>query len=331
MSRKKLLKIVVFLEQFFVMSIKVYLHYELDGVPHKTLKLSVPKKWVSEKAVSNVIELFTDSYNKVNPDHSINKDEVHLVNNSGEKIYSSAIIGDFLQDRYDYFIKPGCHVESVFRVAPTAQTSQLRCRNYGCGQHFDEENNTDTSCRHHVAPPIFHDCVKGWSCCKDRKAYDWEEFQRIEGCTIGRHSTVDPQLLFAASPTVSAASAAEANSPSPAPPQPVLKSIADFNQQNPDAASAASSAAKVLNAPRKSTRKEDGTAKCQNKGCQKDFVVVDNTSSACTYHAGQPIFHDAIKFWSCCPNKKCYDFESFLAVPGCATGYHDDGVIDLCA
>jgi hypothetical protein len=44
---------------------------------------------------------------------------------------------------------------------------------------------------------------------------------------------------------------------------------------------------------------------------------------------GNPVFHDAIKLWSCCPDKKCYDFETFLAVPGCATGFHDDGVIDL--
>lgn len=44
---------------------------------------------------------------------------------------------------------------------------------------------------------------------------------------------------------------------------------------------------------------------------------------------GNAVFHDAVKFWSCCADKKCYDFESFLAVPGCATGFHDDGVIDL--
>eukprot|EP00602_Paraphysomonas_sp_CaronLab_P000168 CAMPEP_0185029056 /NCGR_PEP_ID=MMETSP1103-20130426/15137_1 /TAXON_ID=36769 /ORGANISM="Paraphysomonas bandaiensis, Strain Caron Lab Isolate" /LENGTH=312 /DNA_ID=CAMNT_0027563669 /DNA_START=5 /DNA_END=943 /DNA_ORIENTATION=+ len=310
------------------MSIKVYLHYETDGSPEKTSKLTIPKKWVTEKYVSDVIELFTDSYNKSNPDHIILKDEVHLTNNSNEKIYSNAIVGEVLQDRYDYFIKPGRYIKDVCVVESESvpSTHQLRCRNYGCNQYYTEEENTATSCKHHVAPPIFHDRIKGWSCCKDKKAYDWEEFQAIEGCTLGPHSTVDPKLVFAASPTVAAANEAEANNPTPAP---VLKSIDSYNQENPDAASAAGAAAKALQAPRKSSRRDDGTAKCQNKGCQKVFPVSENSPTACVYHVGQPVFHDAVKFWSCCAQKKCYDFDEFLAVPGCATGYHDDGVIEL--
>lgn len=113
-------------------------------------------------------------------------------------------------------------------------------------------------------------------------------------------------------------------------PAPVaLKSIADYNSENPNASSAASSAAKSL--IRKSSRKEDGTAKCQRKGCQKVFQVAENTSEAslCVFHRGQPVFHDAVKFWSCCPEKKCFDFDEFLAVPGCGTGVHDDGEIDI--
>lgn len=178
-----------------------------------------------------------------------------------------------------------------------------------------------------MSPPFFHDLVKGWTCCKDRKAYDWDAFQQIEGCALGKHSTVVQNQLFSESPTVAAANAADANAP-PAPPPAVLKSIADYNVQNPDAATAAGSALKSI-AVRKSTRRSDGTARCQNKGCQKDFVVSENTSTSCVYHAGQAIFHDAAKFWSCCANKKCYDFDEFMLVPGCAVGHHDDGEIDL--
>lgn len=308
------------------MSIRVYIHYETDSAPHKTSKLTVPKKWVSEKNVSDVIGLFTDAYNKANPDHALDTNNVHLVNNSSEKLYSDDIIGGVMTDHYDYYVNLGAHNKptSVFRQDQPESDTRLRCRNYGCNQRYLEEENTDTACKHHVAPPIFHDRIKGWSCCKEKKAYDWEEFQGIEGCTLGRHSTIDPQMLFARSPTVDAANAAEEKNPGP-----VLKSIAAFNEENPDAASAASSAAKTMAAPRKSTRRDDGTAKCQNKGCQKVFVVEDNSASACTFHAGQPVFHDAIKFWSCCPEKKCYDFESFLEVPGCARGFHDDGVIEI--
>ena len=54
--------------------------------------------------------------------------------------------------------------------------------------------------------------------------------------------------------------------------------------QNPAAASAASAAAKSL--VRKSSRKEDGSAKCQRKGCQKTFIVAENAPEAClcVYH-----------------------------------------------
>ena len=109
-----------------------------------------------------------------------------------------------------------------------------------------------------------------------------------------------------------------------------LKSIADFNASNPDAVSASAAAVKIVTSTRKSSRSADGlTAKCQRKGCQKSFNVADNTSSSCRYHLGSPIFHDAVKFWSCCSATKCFDFDEFLAVPGCGVGCHDDGVIDL--
>jgi len=106
------------------------------------------------------------------------------------------------------------------------------------------------------------------------------------------------------------------------------KSIADYNNQNPTAVTAASAAVKSCQ-QRKSTRQTDGTAKCLNKGCQIVFRVDENSNSSCRYHSGQPVFHDAIKYWSCCPEKKCYDFETFLQVAGCSTGFHDDGVIEL--
>ncbi len=243
-------------------------------------------------------------------------------------MFSNRIIGNVLQDRFDYYIKQGVYVEAVaVAIASDSAVPRVVCRNYGCGKKFVESENGPTACRHHVAPPLFHDCVKGWTCCKDRKAYDWEEFQKIEGCSIGPHSTIDPKELFAKSPNApSGASSAPADLPAP----PVLKSISSYNSENPDAATASASAVKLIQT-RKSTRKEDGTAKCLNKGCQQIFLVSSNGPRACTYHRGQPIFHDAAKFWSCCSDKKCYDFEEFMQVRGCINGYHDDGEIDVSA
>jgi hypothetical protein len=36
-----------------------------------------------------------------------------------------------------------------------------------------------------VGPPVFHETVKFWSCCPNKKAYDWEEFQMLPACRSG--------------------------------------------------------------------------------------------------------------------------------------------------
>jgi cysteine and histidine-rich domain-containing protein len=36
-----------------------------------------------------------------------------------------------------------------------------------------------------------------------------------------------------------------------------------------------------------------------------------------------PVFHDALKGWSCC-NKKSTDFSTFLSYPGCTKGQHSN-------
>jgi hypothetical protein len=63
--------------------------------------------------------------------------------------------------------------------------------------------------------------------------------------------------------------------------QPVLKSIEDFNKQNPQAASGARQALSSASRKPSSTVRPDGTASCLNKGCQKDFRIDQNHDSAC--------------------------------------------------
>ena len=46
-------------------------------------------------------------------------------------------------------------------------------------------------CRHHPGVPVFHDALKGWSCCS-RRSTDFTEFLNIPGCTNGRHSNEKP-------------------------------------------------------------------------------------------------------------------------------------------
>ena len=57
------------------------------------------------------------------------------------------------------------------KVAPGMTASgKLRCKNFGCQCEFDETDNHEGACRHHVEPPIFHDTRKWWSCCEGASA-----------------------------------------------------------------------------------------------------------------------------------------------------------------
>jgi len=304
------------------MGIKVYLHYDDGSGEKKTSKLSVPDSW-SNKLVSDVIGLFIKSYNSKNEKQLVVED-VHLENEEKIKIHSNATVASALSDHGDYNIKHGSYLKSAkTEIINPESEGKVRCKNYGCNQYFLEAENNDTSCQHHTGPPIFHDTMKCWSCCKDiKKAYDFEEFQKIQGCAVGKHSTTAQSIAISASPN--AVDASVFNQPTQ-----ILKSIEEDNLLNPNAVTAASAAMKILNT-RKNTRNADGiTARCQRKGCGKTINISENNVSACTYHSGQPIFHDAVKFWNCCSSKKCYDFDEFMAVVGCTTGFHDDGVISL--
>nr|CAI5836653.1 unnamed protein product [Callosobruchus analis] len=60
---------------------------------------------------------------------------------------------------------------------------------------------------------------------------------------------------------------------------------------------------------------------CKNGGCQVTYQGPDTNNSLCTYHPGVPIFHEGMKYWSCC-QRKTSDFNSFLNQPGCNQGRH---------
>ncbi|KAF6028081.1 CHORDC1 [Bugula neritina] len=53
---------------------------------------------------------------------------------------------------------------------------------------------------------------------------------------------------------------------------------------------------------------------CYRKGCGKAYICTENAADSCRYHPGVPVFHDALKSWSCC-EKKSTDFSVFLDMP----------------
>ncbi|XP_077295224.1 cysteine and histidine rich domain containing protein [Arctopsyche grandis] len=205
----------------------------------------------------------------------------------------------------------------------------LNCYNRGCGKTYDPENSVQDECCHHPGLPFFHDAYKGWSCC-NKKCIDFTEFLNIKGCALSKHSNVKP----------------------PEPPKPVVdKETAHFpievNTPKPIAVSslkrppfetaftaivptiAASLKQKFHQCPNKNTSHNQESfsdviivgTKCKNGGCKGEYEGPESKGEDCLHHPGTPIFHEGMKFWSCC-QKKTTDFSTFINQVGCKTGSH---------
>ncbi|XP_013187135.1 cysteine and histidine-rich domain-containing protein morgana [Amyelois transitella] len=199
----------------------------------------------------------------------------------------------------------------------------IQCYNRGCGKQFDPKNNDKDECCHHPGSPVFHDAYKGWSCC-NKKSVDFTEFLNIKGCTLSKHSNVKPpepekkaldkdlqekEVIVVRAPVA------------PQLPRPPFESpLVEL-----DARIADSLKEMVQKTKQKEASADDGTISvgttCKNGGCNVSYEGPQSNDSVCTYHPGCPIFHEGLKFWSCC-QKRTTDFNTFLNQPGCTTGYH---------
>lgn len=273
-----------------------------------------------------------DHYNKKFSDFPLDADAVAMKRKGSVKSTKDDTIIAEAFEAYDdiYVVKrsssstlPASNDKISSTSAAASSSNLVRCRNYGCQKMFDPSDNAPGSCTHHVAPPIFHDTKKGWSCCRHKMVYDWKDFETIVGCATGVHSTEDPKVKFAASPTVAIAEKANQRHAQK------LKTVEEFNKENPEAATAASSAKKTMDAARtRGPVKDDkGRFKCVHKGCGQYFFSDENTDTSCVYHPGRPIFHDTKKFYSCCDHRVVYDFDEFLKIEGCTSGKHSEIVV----
>ncbi|KAK3568039.1 hypothetical protein QTP86_029100 [Hemibagrus guttatus] len=211
----------------------------------------------------------------------------------------------------------------------------LLCYNRGCGERFDEDKNSDDACCFHPGVPIFHDALKGWSCCKKRTT-DFSEFLSIKGCSRGRHSNVKPeeplkpecksdkgeQNLHSSEEIIyqgpKSAEALEKERPGSDEPKSKLK------------VKVSPSLAQILEKMEISERQKHekldskvvivGT-KCKNSGCRTLYQGPETDAEVCTHHPGAPVFHEGYKYWSCCCIKTI-DFNAFLDQKGCTTGKH---------
>lgn len=60
---------------------------------------------------------------------------------------------------------------------------------------------------------------------------------------------------------------------------------------------------------------------CKNKGCTGKYEGPGSDLETCIHHPGVPVFHEGLKFWSCC-KKRTSDFNEFLNQVGCERGKH---------
>lgn len=188
---------------------KVFLHYNESGDTslHKTLKITLPKSW-KNGPTSKLLNQFVESYNSSQQGSKVplNASELHLAicrdgeeknendsSNNTTPLASDAITIEVIDDREDVYI---CHgpsrtlmdIENEKKEALERQKAELAntvvCAHFGCNIRFPI-GGPYPPCTYHTAPPVFHETAKFWSCCPNKKAYDWDQFQNIKGCKTG--------------------------------------------------------------------------------------------------------------------------------------------------
>lgn len=193
--------------------------------------------------------------------------------------------------------------------------AELKCVRNGCKKRYLESENHEKACHHHPGKPIFHDLKKGWTCC-NQIVYDWDEFQNLRPCAFDRHTNIEikpeNESEFYKSNTVTNAQKALDKE------KIVIKSIDDYNKAEDEKKKLVQ---ENIQQEKKIFYNEKNLCKCINKGCGMEFDEKTNNEEACSYHPGNPIFHDLKKYWSCC-GKETYDWDEFMKLPKCSKGKH---------
>ncbi|KAG1649409.1 Cysteine and histidine-rich domain-containing protein 1 [Nymphon striatum] len=180
------------------------------------------------------------------------------------------------------------------------------------------------SCTYHPGNPFFHDAYKSWSCC-NKKTIDFSDFLNTKGCAKGLHSNVKPKEPEKPKPVKDESSKEISYTP------PVQKPMERPSEDMPVTrlpVTIGASLKTALNAKPKVTNvNTDGGNElkigtlCKNGGCKTVYEGDKSNDSPCLYHSGTPIFHEGMKYWTCC-QRKTSDFTSFLSQEGCETGKH---------
>ncbi|CAJ0584171.1 unnamed protein product, partial [Mesorhabditis spiculigera] len=201
----------------------------------------------------------------------------------------------------------------------------VQCYNKGCGLKFDPTINDPEACTFHPGPPYFHDAYKIWNCC-NKKSTDFGTWLSYKGCAKGPHNSEKPVDVVKVSATKEIRPEKEEdvivwnglNKPAErggksGEPVPIKMettagaraAIERFNEQ----VGSNSNEGLLKGAP------------CRNAGCSTTYDGSEMDGLTCVHHPGVAIFHEGMKYWSCC-RKKTSDFGAFLEQKGCETGTH---------
>jgi hypothetical protein len=130
---------------------------------------------------------------------------MHLALEEGDDlvhIASDATTQDAIPDRASVHVRHGPSmtlrdIQAAQKDADATKTEEsntttmnmVACTRFGCKNRFPKGGPYPEHCQHHVAPPVFHETAKFWSCCPTKKAYDWNDFEAIPGCKVVPHCT----------------------------------------------------------------------------------------------------------------------------------------------
>lgn len=152
---------------------------------------------------------------------------------------------------------------------------------------------------------------------------DFTEFLNIKGCTVGKHSNEKPpepekketvvEDVKEIRPPIRKVTAERPSFDAPL--TLIEPTVAPSLKQQIDALVPV-----VKKDPNAAATIAVGTS-CKNRGCTSTYTSSESNVEDCIHHPGVPVFHEGLKYWSCCP-KKTTDFAAFLAQKGCSLGYH---------
>lgn len=150
-----------------------------------TLRFSLPKRFVSGPT-KDVVKLFVDHYNrKYNALPPLVDEDLHLKIIGGGHLDRDALVSETLCNGVECHLLYEDDVLSPANVPEIPATPRrLRCKRFGCNRFYDPAGPPQ-ECIYHVKAPVNDGRATSWMCCPDRKAFDYDAFFQIAGCTQG--------------------------------------------------------------------------------------------------------------------------------------------------